>query len=254
MRAGGKGRENPMIRSIAALALALAPFLAGLAAPAPARAAHHEPVLQAYLVDVKPGKLDQYRGEVKKLAGVMKRVGSPAVVRMWRRTAAGPETGGVLVGVEYPNAAAWAASQPKLEADAEWKRIMSGLPAIRTLESYAIWRDISTVPPSGGSGSVLVVTGVRVKPGRLEDYRKRVGGAATISKRLGLSGSMRMWHADLAGTLTGAVAVGVQHPDLAGYVADQAKLAGDAEWQKLLSGLTEMRTIVGRTMYVEITP
>ena len=91
-----------MTRSITVLALALAAFLAGLAAPGAAVAAHHEPVLQAYLVDVKPGKLDQYRGEVKKLAGVMARIGSPGVVRMWRATADGPQTGGVLVGVEYP--------------------------------------------------------------------------------------------------------------------------------------------------------
>ncbi len=243
-----------MTRTIAALALALAPFLAGLAAPAPAGAAHHEPVLQAYLVDVKPGKLEQYRGEVKKLAGVMKRIGSPGVVRMWRATAAGPQTGRVLVGVEYPNGTAWAENQAKLEADAEWRRIMSGLPAIRTLQSHAVWRDISTSPPAGGAGSVLVVTGVRVKPGRLEDYRKRVGGASAINERLGLSGSMRMWHAEIAGPATGAVAVGVVYPDLATYVSDQAKIASDAEWQKLLSGLSEIRTLESRSLYEEITP
>jgi len=63
-----------------------------------------------------------------------------------------------------------------------------------------------------------------------------------------------MWHAEMAGPNTGAVAVGVVYPDLAAYVSDSAKMAADAEWQKLLAGLSEIRTLMGRTMYREITP
>jgi uncharacterized protein YbaA (DUF1428 family) len=240
-----------MIRTIAS-ALALA--LICLAAPDPARAAHHEPVIQVYVVGVAPGKLEEYRAAVGKLAGVMKRVGSAATVRMWRATAAGENTGAIMVGVEHANAAAWAASQPKMEADPEWQKIMAGLPAIRTLVSHSIWRDISPVATSAGTGRVLVVTGVQVKPGMLAEYRKRVGSLQGIQKRLGLSGQVRMWQADIAGTNTGNVAVGIEYADLATYVADQAKLAGDAEWNKTLAGLDDIRTFVGRSMYEDITP
>jgi hypothetical protein len=37
-------------------------------------------------------------------------------------------------------------------------------------------------------------------------------------------------------------------------VADQAKLTGDAERQKLISGLDGVRTIQGRWLYRDITP
>jgi hypothetical protein len=65
---------------------------------------------------------------------------------------------------------------------------------------------------------------------------------------------MRAWHAELAGPITGSVVVGVEYSDLATYVANQAKLVSDPEWQKLLAGLEELRTLAGRWLYREITP
>ncbi len=242
-----------MIRSIGTAALAMALALGGLAAPEQAVGAHHEPVLQAVTVSVAPGKLDAYLGEVKKLNGVLARIGSSATLRVWAATAAGTDTGNVLVGLEYPNAAAWAADQPKTQSDAEWQKILAGLPALRTLEANSLWRDIS-LNASEGKGSVLVVTGVRVNPGKLDEYRKRVGSTKAISDRLGLTGRLRMWHAELAGEATGNVAVVVEYADLATYVAETGKTAADSEWQALIGGLGDIRSLAGRWMYSEITP
>jgi hypothetical protein len=41
---------------------------------------------------------------------------------------------------------------------------------------------------------------------------------------------------------------------VASYVAEQAQLGADAEWQKLVAGLDELRTLGGRSLYQEITP
>jgi hypothetical protein len=238
------------------LALALSGGVTGLAAPTPAAAAHHEPVIQVVTVHVKPGMAERYRQEVGKLSGAMARLGGSGRIRMWQTMVGGPDAGDTLVGVEYPNAAAWAADSPKIQADAEWQNIVAGLDDLRTLESVSIWRDISpnaVQAMSPGSG-VLHITGVQVKPGKLETYRERVGASQAIIERLELKGQVRMWHAELAGPDTGAVAVGVEYPDLATYVAEQAKLAADPEWQKLLSGLDEIRTLTGRWLYREITP
>jgi hypothetical protein len=247
-----------MIRSASThvLALGLALTLVDFAAARPAAAAHHEPVIQVFTVEVAPGQLERYRQEIKKLTAVLARLASSGKMRMWQATAAGPDTGAVLVGIEYPNAAAWAADSTKIQGDAEWQKILAGLDELRTLEGSSIWRDVSQSPgqASAPSSGVLLITGVQVKPGKLDTYRQRLASGQAISERLGLKARMRAWHAELAGPTTGAVAVGVEYPDLATYVADQAKLAGDPEWQKLVSGLDEIRTLGGRSLYQEITP
>jgi hypothetical protein len=241
-----------MIRSIALFALVL-----GLAfAPRPVLAAHHEAVTQAVIVEVTPGKLEAYRAEVKKLKAVLARVGSKATLRVWETTAGGEDAGTVLVGIEYADHATWAADSAKAQADAEWQKIVAGLSGMRKVLSTAIYRDVSPNPPAEGAsaGSVMVVTGVTVQPGKLEEYRTRVGGGQKIVERLGMKSRARMWQAEIAGPGTGSIAVATEYPDLATYVADQAKLTGDAEWQKLLSGLDGVRTMQGRWLYRDITP
>lgn len=237
-----------MTRSIA-FAVVLA-----LGAASVSQSAAAAPVIQVVTVKVNPGMLEQYRQETKKLQGVLTRLGSKGQMRLWNTTAGGTDTGTILVGVEYPDQASWAADAPRMQADAEWKKIVAGLATVRTVLSTSIWRDISPSPSASAAGPVLVITGAEVKPGKLDEYRKRVGAARAISERLGVKGRLRMWRAELAGPETGAVAVGLEYPDLATYVADQDKLAADAEWQGLLSGLDELRTPTGRWLYQEITP
>lgn len=241
-----------MIRSIAWGALAL-----GIAiAPGATKAAHHEPVIQVVTVEVMPGKLEAYQAEVKKLAAVVARVDAKAKVRMWEATAAGEDTGQVLVGIEYPNAAAWAADSAKTQADPEWKAIVAKLAGLRTVLSMSIWRDVSPNPlgTAAAAGGILVLTGVEVQPGKFEDYVSRVKAGQAITDRLGTKSQLRLWRAELAGTGTGSAAVGVEYPDLATYVADQAKLAGDAEWTKHFAGLDAVRKVQARSLYREITP
>lgn len=241
---------------IAAVVLAQSLALVSFGTAGPAAAAHHEPVVQVFTVEVSPGKLEKYRQEIKKLTGVLARLESSANLRMYQATAAGSDTGEVLVGIEYPNAAVWAADSAKTQRDAEWQKIVAGLGELRTLKSSSIWRDISSTPGQAsapGSG-VLLMTGVQVKPGKLDTYRERLGSGQAILERLGLKARVRLWHADVAGPTTGAVAIGIEYPDLATYVADEANLAADPEWQKLVSGLEEIRTLGGRWLYQEITP
>jgi hypothetical protein len=237
-----------MIRNLVwgALALALA------AVPRTAGAAHHEPVIQVVTVEIAPGKLEAYRAELKKLKAVVARIDAKATVRAWEATAAGEDSGNVLVGVEYANDAAWAAGSAKMQSDPEWLQIVGGLTGLRTVVSTSIWRDISPSPATGPGGSVLVLTGVEVMPGKLEAYRTLVGSARAISDRLGLKSESRLWHAELAGPNTGAVAVGITYPDLATYASDRAALSTDAGWQKLMTDLDGVRTVRSRALYREL--
>jgi hypothetical protein len=246
-----------MIRSIVSGALCVSVGLVALSLARPAEAMHHEKVLQVVTVDVKPGMLEQYRKQVSKLAGVFESVGSKARVQMWDTTQGGEDTGQILVGIEFPNAAAWAEDTGKAQGTSEWQKIMEGLPAMRTVVSSAMWKEITQNPVQSaaiGSGGALVVTAVGVMPGQLDEYRKRVGNLRGIVERLKITSSLRMWQATLAGAQTGSVVVAVEYKDLSSYVADQAKLESDPEWEKILSGLDAIRSFNGRSLYQNITP
>jgi len=239
-----------MLRFVAIVGLTLA--VGAFAVPQSAVAA--QPVVQVVTVKVTPGMLEQYRQELKKVRGVMTRLGSKATMRVWNTTMGGTDVGQVLVGLEYPDQAAWGADSGKIQADAEYQKIQAGLSGMRTVVSNAVWRDISPETSASGAGTTLVLTGVAVKPGKLEEYRQRVGSAKAINERLKIPGRVRMWQADLAGTAAGAVAIGIEYPDVSAYVAAREKLDADAEWQKLLVKLDDVRTVDGRWLYSEITP
>jgi hypothetical protein len=237
-----------MIRFAAMIALAL-----GFGTVSLPLLASAEPLIQAVTVKVNPGKLDQYRQELKKIRAIQTRLGSKGTMRVWNVTAGGADAGQVLVGLEYPDAASWAADSGKMQADAEWQKVQAGLAGIRTVVSNSIWRDISPTPSTASAGATMVITGVEIKPGKLEDYRKAVASAGPISERLKSGGRSRIWQADLAGTESGDVVVGIEYADAAAYVSAQEKLAADSEWQKVRASLDDLRTVSGRWLYQEIT-
>jgi hypothetical protein len=239
---------------ILAGAFSLAVAVATVLSPQEATAAHHEPVLMAVTVDVNPGKMQDYQKAVKQLQGVMTRLGGGATLRMWNVTAGGPDSGSTVVGVQYPNAAAWASLSEQTRKDAEWQKIVAGLDDVRTVKSISILKDITPNPSDAPAGPVLVGTGVSVKPGKLGEYLSRIAASRSISERLGDGGRMRVWQSILAGPGTGNVFVGVEYSDLSAYVVNQAKLDGDAEWKKLISGLDDLRSLEGRWLYQEVTP
>jgi hypothetical protein len=240
------------------VAFASALLIGGAGVPQPAAAAHHEPVIMAITVKVEPGELEEYRERVGKLSEIMKRLGVSGTVRMWSPQLAGPAaaTGNVLIGIEYPNSAAWAAAQSVVQGDSEYRKTIRGLDKIRTIVGSGLWTDITpaNVTPSGASGPVLAITAVDVKPGKLEDYQKRISGAQKLVERLGISMRLRMWRAAIAGQDTGSVVIGFEYPDLNTFVSDRTKMQADADWRRFIAGLDAVRTLGGTTLYREITP
>jgi uncharacterized protein YbaA (DUF1428 family) len=224
----------------------------------PALAAHHEPVMQATTVKVEPGKLDAYRAEVKKLQGVLARHGSKVAIRMWSiLVGVGGATGGThIVSLQFADQATWAADMDKAQSDPEWQKIMANVAGLRTLVSSGMWRDISPSPATSAAkpGRILLLTGVTVQPGKLADYLAHIARGQPIANRLGTGGNspVAVWHAEIAGPATGGISVGVEYPDLASYVANQAKLTGDAEWQKHVAGFDAVRTVTGRWLLTAV--
>jgi hypothetical protein len=99
--------------------------------------------------------------------------------------------------------------------------------------------------------NVIVIDVAGDLPKFLELF-KQVRG---INERLATKGVSRVWQSTLAGPNTGTVAVAVEHPSLVSMAQDGAKVAADAEWQKVVDAFQAagMR-VVSNSVSVEITP
>jgi len=102
--------------------------------------------------------------------------------------------------------------------------------------------------------TVLQVTAVQVRPGQMDAYLAKVKQLQAIIKRLGAPGTTRVWEATIAGDNSGTVVVGVEYPSLVAYAESTTKVSADAEWQKMMVGMEDMRTVVSRSLYRERTP
>ncbi len=109
----------------------------------PSKAIASDRVLQVVAVQVEPGELDTYLGKIKQLNEITKRLGTQGTTRVWRATLAGDATGTVVVGLEFPSLAAFAETSKKLQADAEWQKLIDSLAGIRTLVSQSLYEEIS---------------------------------------------------------------------------------------------------------------
>jgi hypothetical protein len=219
-------------------------------------ASAQDATLSGVAVRVNPGKMDDYLARVKKLQGEMARLQTSGSIEAWQVTAGGPLTGTTLVALEYPSLTGYAESTAKTQGDAEFQKLISGLDDLRTVQSSSLYRQVSGPGREGDvpTGSILQTVSVQVKPGRLDDYVAKIEQLRKISERLGTSNTMRVWRATAAGEATGTVVVGVIYKDLATYAADSTKIQGDPEWQKLVAGLDEMRTIVSTALARNVGP
>ena len=95
----------------------------GVAATA---AAEGPKALQVVAVDVDGKDQAEYIKQLAKAKAIFARLGLPAF-RVWQPTLAGPNTGGLAIGIEYADQAALAAGQSRLQADAEWQKWVESL-------------------------------------------------------------------------------------------------------------------------------
>ena len=82
--------------------------------------------LQVVAVDVKASNQAEYLEKLAEAQAIFERLGLPAF-RVWQPTLAGPDTGGLAIGIEYADMASFAAGQSKLQADAEWQKWVESL-------------------------------------------------------------------------------------------------------------------------------
>jgi hypothetical protein len=95
-------------------------MLLALAVPAVAAAQEGPPVIQVFVVEVAAKNVDAYMARLKEAQAITKRLGLRGF-RTFQTTAAGPNTGSIIVSVESKSLMEMAQNQGKLQADPGWQ-------------------------------------------------------------------------------------------------------------------------------------
>ena len=122
----------------AKISLSLAALTLLFVASTPAIAA--DSVLR--VVVVQTDDVAGYVELVEQGKALLKKAGSPAMLRIWQAGFAGPDTGSVVVSLEYENLQALAADMAKLADNAEFQTWLKGLDEIRKILSDSIYREL----------------------------------------------------------------------------------------------------------------
>lgn len=125
-----------MVRKAASLCLILVLSLCVLS-PAFAQKAT---VLRVLIV--KSDNISAYLQELERGKEMMKKLGIPEVLRVWQATYAGPNTGTVVVSIEYPSLTALAEASAKMNADKDMLAWLKGLDNLRKIVSDSIYREL----------------------------------------------------------------------------------------------------------------
>lgn len=94
------------------------------------------------VVVVETADAAAYAQEVVKVRPILKRLGSAAEVRVWRARFAGPETGTVVVSVEYADLATLAKDEAAAMADPEYRTWLAGLAKMRKVLSDSTYDEL----------------------------------------------------------------------------------------------------------------
>jgi hypothetical protein len=102
-------------------------------------------VLAIFKYDVKPGRMADFLAKLQEAASprftskVM-----PRAIRLWRSTVPGPDTGPLLLAIEYEDMAAYGARTAFENANADWKKLFEAKPdSPETLVSVELLTEFS---------------------------------------------------------------------------------------------------------------
>jgi hypothetical protein len=105
----------------------------------PARAAD-QVVLR--VVAIESDNVSGYLKELEKGKALLKRLESPAIVRVWQARFAGRDAGSVVASVEWPSMAAFAKDEAKTSADPEYQAWLKGLSKFRKILSDSLYAEL----------------------------------------------------------------------------------------------------------------
>lgn len=105
-------------------------------------------------------------------------------------------------------------------------------------------------PLTAAGNTVLRV--VVVQTDNVDGYLKELDNLRALSKKLGGTGTIRVWRARYAGDSAGAIAAAVEYPSLAALAKDEEMFQSNAEYKAVFDRLKGMRKIVSDSIYEEL--
>ena len=94
------------------------------------------------VVVVQASDVAAYAKALDEGRALLKSKGSSGLIRVWQATYAGPETGTVVVSVEYPSLEALAKDYGMMRNDADLRSWLQGLAKIRKVVSDSIYEEL----------------------------------------------------------------------------------------------------------------
>jgi hypothetical protein len=94
------------------------------------------------VVVVETSDVATYMGQLNALKASMQRMGVKATVRAWRARFAGPNAGSIVVAVEYPDMATFAAEDARIASDAEYQATLKSMSQTRKIVSDSLYEEL----------------------------------------------------------------------------------------------------------------
>jgi hypothetical protein len=95
------------------------------------------------VVVVQTDDVAAYEQQIERGKALLKKLGSPAILRLWRARFAGEQAGSVVVSVEFPDLVAFANDDRKTSADPEYQAWLKGLGKIRKIISDSLYDELT---------------------------------------------------------------------------------------------------------------
>lgn len=94
------------------------------------------------VVVIKTDNVDAYLQLIDKGQEIQKKLGIVVPTRIWQATFAGPNSGTIVVTIEFPNMAAFADAYAKLNASSDYQAWLAELAKTRTIQSDSLYKEI----------------------------------------------------------------------------------------------------------------
>ena len=105
------------------------------------QAAHAQKTTVLRVVRIQTDDAAAYMQGLDRGKSIMKKMGLTQSIRVWRAQFAGPETGNIVVAIEYPDMASFAAAEAKTNADPEYQEWLKSMMKVRKIVSDSIYRE-----------------------------------------------------------------------------------------------------------------
>ena len=105
------------------------------------QAAHAQKTTVLRVVRIQTDDVATYLKGLEQGKSIMKKLGLTQNLRVWRAQFAGPDAGSVVVAIEYPDMASFAAAEAKTSADPDYQEWLKGMLKVRKVVSDSIYRE-----------------------------------------------------------------------------------------------------------------